>query len=615
MNQISELQKGLIFHASLDEWSVVPGPLLTSGSLVSGRSYLIVTYNTNDDFTNVGAASNATGIKFVATGTTPTHWDHASVLREQNYGYVDQVSKAVGIQTATYNVPDRQGSGSNRYFSFNGSSDYVSLPNIPAFGTGDFTVIVQFNITSLPSTLYAITGGGVGALALLINSNGTIKLTNTGGSPIGDYGQIHVGLNTLIYKRTSNVGTLITDITNSGITDNVNYTASLTLGTLATYGTYYPLQGSISMCRIFNYTLTPTQIANYSRPEYPIEAVDRITSTAELIGNTDFASDTWWSKDGGWSIHDGQAYCVNGSGHSLYKNNFLTVGKKYNETFTITHTVDGSYLTMYSGLFAGAITTSGVKSYTGLATSVYVGLVANTSWSGQIDNYSVKQAGCCLDLSPSGLAKNPSTLAYNAGYWLDLTNNHEATVVGATPVIPPASNLGATYFNGSSSYLDYGVMNFLPNSNFTISVKFRCIGTSGYHTLLTRDEVGKREYTILINMTTGQVTIYLFNSGGTASFQYSNSNTGVISPNIDYTLTYTFKSGLLGQFYINGLAVTTTTTIIAGSGFTSFSNTARVIFGLSPSDGTYYFNGRINSVKYWSRVLDADENKLLNDTN
>ena len=53
---------------------------LTSGSLTAGAGYYIRSYVSDDDFTNVGAASNATGVSFVASGTTPTHWEHASEL-------------------------------------------------------------------------------------------------------------------------------------------------------------------------------------------------------------------------------------------------------------------------------------------------------------------------------------------------------------------------------------------------------------------------------------------------------------------------------------------------------------------------------------------------------
>jgi len=55
---------------------------LTSGTLITGRYYQIKTYVSDDDFTNVGAASNATGVIFKATGTTPTHWGHSSILNE-----------------------------------------------------------------------------------------------------------------------------------------------------------------------------------------------------------------------------------------------------------------------------------------------------------------------------------------------------------------------------------------------------------------------------------------------------------------------------------------------------------------------------------------------------
>ena len=52
----------------------------TSGTLNAGWKYRIVTYNAGDSFTNVGAASNASGVEFIAQGTTPTTWTNASAL-------------------------------------------------------------------------------------------------------------------------------------------------------------------------------------------------------------------------------------------------------------------------------------------------------------------------------------------------------------------------------------------------------------------------------------------------------------------------------------------------------------------------------------------------------
>jgi hypothetical protein len=52
----------------------------TSGTLTIGKPYKIVTFVAGDNFTNVGASSNASGICFVATGTTPTTWSNGSTV-------------------------------------------------------------------------------------------------------------------------------------------------------------------------------------------------------------------------------------------------------------------------------------------------------------------------------------------------------------------------------------------------------------------------------------------------------------------------------------------------------------------------------------------------------
>jgi hypothetical protein len=54
----------------------------TSGVLNIGERYIIHEFIAGDSFTNVGASSNATGIIFVATGTTPTTWTNSSKIRK-----------------------------------------------------------------------------------------------------------------------------------------------------------------------------------------------------------------------------------------------------------------------------------------------------------------------------------------------------------------------------------------------------------------------------------------------------------------------------------------------------------------------------------------------------
>ena len=57
-----------------------PGTTQTSGALIVGYLYEITTYVSTDDFINVGAASNANGVQFVASGTTPTDYTNGSTL-------------------------------------------------------------------------------------------------------------------------------------------------------------------------------------------------------------------------------------------------------------------------------------------------------------------------------------------------------------------------------------------------------------------------------------------------------------------------------------------------------------------------------------------------------
>ena len=79
----------------------------TSGTLTRGKRYRITTFVAGDSFTNVGAASNATGVEFVATGTTPTTWTNSSTLNQIGAILDADLSAGVG-----YQVPDRS---SNKY--------------------------------------------------------------------------------------------------------------------------------------------------------------------------------------------------------------------------------------------------------------------------------------------------------------------------------------------------------------------------------------------------------------------------------------------------------------------------------------------------------------------
>jgi hypothetical protein len=57
-----------------------PNQLGGGSTLTIGEKYLIDNFAEGDDFTNVGAAENAVGVVFIATGETPDVWENGSTL-------------------------------------------------------------------------------------------------------------------------------------------------------------------------------------------------------------------------------------------------------------------------------------------------------------------------------------------------------------------------------------------------------------------------------------------------------------------------------------------------------------------------------------------------------
>lgn len=55
-----------------------------NGNIVPGVTYNITNYQIGDDFTNVGAPSNANGVSFIATGTDAINWAGTSELNYNN---------------------------------------------------------------------------------------------------------------------------------------------------------------------------------------------------------------------------------------------------------------------------------------------------------------------------------------------------------------------------------------------------------------------------------------------------------------------------------------------------------------------------------------------------
>ncbi len=79
----ASISSNLNYEAGIGKFSLDSsyniGTEQSSGTLTSATKYKIIEYKSGDNFTTVGASSNATGVQFTATGTSPT-WSNGSRL-------------------------------------------------------------------------------------------------------------------------------------------------------------------------------------------------------------------------------------------------------------------------------------------------------------------------------------------------------------------------------------------------------------------------------------------------------------------------------------------------------------------------------------------------------
>ncbi len=375
---------------------------------------------------------------------------------------------------------------------------------------------------------------------------------------------------------------------------------------MGVYGSYF--SGSISMCRIFNYALTPTQIANYSRPEYPIEWVDRGATGAETITNAadrDFSSDTgFWTLSSatisGGKLNINSASTVNAAIHNGSSN--LTTNKKYRVKYDLAVT-SGNGINFNIG--GNAATPASIVNGTNvfdITIDVAVGYYISTYYNfvGTIDNISTVQLGCVLDLNAEGINRqNISTVS--ASYWWDATNNIKATVSGASVMIPSASNLGGMSLNGTSSRLLFTVPdpdNY--NSGYSVSLWCRPLAIPNSFLFQIQDNGGSWGG-IEIGIY-GRYFTYRFGNGSSGG---AHTSTQLAVINTDYNIIIT-HSYTVDKIYINGVLIGTHT----GGTLVNSSTTLRL--GTIYSEDGYWYNGNLSNVNIWGRCLYQDDVTLIN---
>ena len=117
------------------------GTSATSGTLTVGKRYRLTDFIAGDDFTNVGAASNADGVEFIATGTTPNTWTNSSQVTQ-----LGEVLALLPESAATGKWYNESGAGSSGDGTVTGATlinerkrgvfDDLYLDNVPSSDAG-----------------------------------------------------------------------------------------------------------------------------------------------------------------------------------------------------------------------------------------------------------------------------------------------------------------------------------------------------------------------------------------------------------------------------------------------------------------------------------------------
>jgi hypothetical protein len=149
------------------------GATATSGTLVIGVRYRLTDWITTDDFTNVGAASNADGVEFVATGTTPTTWTNSSIVT------------TLGL--LCYPEANPPGSGSI-WRDVSGNNANLTWTTGVSWAQPSSTTYPAINLTSganLNAGTFALTAGSatVSNTGITANSVVVASLKTSGGTP------------------------------------------------------------------------------------------------------------------------------------------------------------------------------------------------------------------------------------------------------------------------------------------------------------------------------------------------------------------------------------------------------------------------------------------------
>ena len=139
-----------------------------------------------------------------------------------------------------------------------------------------------------------------------------------------------------------------------------------------------------------------------TEPDFFGSQMNLLTSNQpELITNGDFATDSDWSKQTGWTISGGKANSDGTINQSLFQTNVFTIGKSYKISFSISD-VTGSLnarILMATGGPKIEVTSEGnyIIDWVADGAYLYITTLSTNLATYSIDNVSVKEVRLDLD--------------------------------------------------------------------------------------------------------------------------------------------------------------------------------------------------------------------------
>jgi hypothetical protein len=307
---------------------------------------------------------------------------------------------------------------------------------------------------------------------------------------------------------------------------------------------------------------------------------DGQTLGPELVTNGDFATDSDWTKQAGWTIGGGTANCAD-TGNSISQNAGLVPGNSYQVTYTVSNYVSGNIRTVLCGSKSGtARTANGTYTEIITPTSGNASVFFNAQvveFEGSIDDISIKQVTATSDWLPG-----PN------GWTLDFDGNDDYVGISDSPSLNTDAVTISAWINVDTSKLQYILAKM---------EDFAAGGKVAYGLYIDADE---------------KLVVVVSDDGDSSGVESTSS--AVISLNTWVHVAATYAAGVF-MCYVNGVQVATDGGGTATGAINQDTGRVTIAARYDSGDVAYkqFISGQVSHVSVFDKALTTNEVKWLYD--